>query len=204
MKRIILIMLAVIWLIPGAAFAHSKIEQASPAVDETVTASPAQISLSFNTDIEKLSTFKLLNAAGEQIATDEVVVDGKTMSGALPTALENGIYTVKWAIIGADSHAIEGDYSFTVNAPEAVASEQPASASPSPESSSTPDAAATESPALETASPAASAAASPAPTSDAATQTEGKASSSTTSVIIIVVVILLIAVIAAAVRRRNK
>ncbi|WP_099521237.1 copper resistance protein CopC [Paenibacillus sp. BIHB 4019] len=200
MKRIILIMLAVIWLIPGAAFAHSKIEQATPAVDETVTASPAQISLSFNTDIEKLSTFKLLNAAGEQVATDEVVVDGKTMSGAVPAALENGIYTVKWAIIGADGHAIEGDYSFTVNAPEAAASEQPASASPSPESSSTPDAAASESPALETASPAASAV----PATDTATQTEGKASSSTTSVIIIVVVILLIAVIAAAARRRKK
>ncbi|WP_338555318.1 copper resistance protein CopC [Paenibacillus sp. KS-LC4] len=199
MKRIILIMLAVIWLVPGAVFAHSKIEQATPAVDETVTASPAQISLSFNTDIEKLSTFKLLNAAGEQIATDEVTVDGKTMSGAVLAALENGIYTVKWAIIGADGHAIEGDYSFTVNAPEAAASEQPASASPSPESSSTPDAAVTESPALETASPAASAA----PTADAAAATEGK-DSATTSVIIIVVVILLIAVIAAAARRRKK
>lgn len=120
MKRILLICFAIIWLLPSAALAHSTLEDAVPAQDATVTASPERIELTFNTKIEKLSNFKLLDAGGQQLETEKAVVQGKKMSGAVIKPLSNGIYTVKWTIIGADGHSVEGSYSFTVNAPEAA------------------------------------------------------------------------------------
>jgi methionine-rich copper-binding protein CopC len=143
MKRILLICLAALWLVPGVALAHSKLETAVPAQDATVNVSPELIELTFNTKIEKLSNFKILNAAGEEMEKDKVEVSGVTMSGALPAALPNGIYTVKWTIIGADGHSVEGDYAFTVEAP--VVTEEP---SAEPEAT-------TEAP-VETAAPTAS------------------------------------------------
>lgn len=101
--------------------AHSTLEEAAPAQDSTVAVSPEQIELTFNTKIEKLSNFKLLNAAGEDMDKNKIEVDGMTMSSALPTVLPNGIYTVKWTIIGADGHSVEGSYAFTVDAPEVIA-----------------------------------------------------------------------------------
>ncbi|WP_169082707.1 copper resistance protein CopC [Paenibacillus sp. PL91] len=145
MKRILLICLAALWLVPGVALAHSKLETAVPAKDATVNVSPELIELTFNTKIEKLSNFKILNAAGEEMEKDKVEVSGMSMSGALPAELPNGIYTVKWTIIGADGHSVEGDYAFTVEAP--VVTEEPTAEpeataeapTPSPEASADAD-----------------------------------------------------------------
>jgi methionine-rich copper-binding protein CopC len=144
MKRILLICLAALWLVPGVAMAHSKLESAVPAQDSLIADSPERIELTFNTKIEKLSNFKLLNAAGEEMETERAEVNGETMSGAVPAVLPNGIYTVKWTIIGADGHSVEGNYAFTVDAPtpEPAAEPEPTaetpidspSPSPSPES----------------------------------------------------------------------
>lgn len=125
MKRILLICLAALWLLPSVALAHSKLENAVPAQDATITASPDRIELTFNTKIENLSNFKIVNAAGEEMEKDKVAVEGMTMSGTMPTPLTNGIYTVKWVIIGADGHSVEGDYSFTVEAPAATEETSP-------------------------------------------------------------------------------
>lgn len=145
MKRILLICLAAMWLVPGVSMAHSKLESSVPGQDASITASPERIELTFNTKIEKLSNFKVLNAAGEEMDTERAEVNGETMSGAVPSVLPNGIYTVKWTIIGADGHSVEGNYTFTVEAPapatEPAAEPEPtietptAFPSPSPEAS---------------------------------------------------------------------
>ncbi|RCW42569.1 copper resistance CopC family protein [Paenibacillus prosopidis] len=132
MKRILLICLAALWLVPGIAMAHSKLESAVPSQDVSIAASPERIELTFNTKIEKLSNFKVLNAAGEVMDTERAEVNGETMSGAIASVLPNGIYTVKWTIIGADGHSVEGNYTFTVNAPAPTDSPSP-SPSHSPE-----------------------------------------------------------------------
>jgi len=161
MKRILLIFLAALWLVPGVAMAHSKLESAVPARDATVAASPERIEMTFNTKIEKLSNFKILNAAGEEMEKEKVEVDGMTMTGSVPAVLPNGIYTVKWVIIGADGHSVEGDYTFTVEAP--VVTEQP---------TEEPTATATDAPA-ETAAPT--------PSPDASTNTDGGSSETSTN-----------------------
>jgi len=142
MKRALLILMALIWLLPSAALAHSTLQTALPAVDATVDVSPERIEMKFDTKIEKLSTFKLFNEAGEQVETGKAEVSSDTMTGTIPAALENGKYTVKWTIIGADSHAVEGEYAFTVDAP-VVATPTPA---PSEEPSNEPSEQPTEQP----------------------------------------------------------
>ncbi|MCR2804805.1 copper resistance CopC family protein [Paenibacillus soyae] len=145
MKRLMLILIAaMVCVFPATAMAHSKLESATPAVSSKVDASPQTIEMVFNTKIEKISNFKLFNEAGQEIETGDSNVNGDTMTGTVPTPLENGAYTVKWTIIGADSHAVEGEYSFTVEAPVAP-SEAPSQApsaeptvAPSPEASVTP------------------------------------------------------------------
>lgn len=148
MKRILLICLAALWLLPSVALAHSKLEEALPAQDATVTVLPERIELTYNTKIEKLSNFKLINAAGGEIEKDKVEVDGMKMTGGIPDTLPNGIYTVKWVIIGADGHSVEGDYAFTLDAPvvteapspEPTATAETATPSPSPSSETAPSA----------------------------------------------------------------
>lgn len=135
MKRILIICLALLWLLPGTALAHSKLTDAVPAQDAVIDASPEQIELTFNTKIEKLSNLKLFNAAGEQVETEKASVDGATMTGKIAAPLVNGEYTVKWTIIGADGHAIDGSYTFAVNAPEA---ETPTAEEPTPIPTETP------------------------------------------------------------------
>ncbi|MFD0962374.1 copper resistance protein CopC [Paenibacillus chungangensis] len=124
MKRLFLLIMVLMFVVPQAAMAHSKLTEAVPAVNAVIKESPTSIELRFNTKIEKLSTFKLFNEAGEQVEAEEIKVSGDTLKGTVPSSLNNGKYSVNWTIIGADGHAVEGDYSFTVDAPTTV-TEQP-------------------------------------------------------------------------------
>ncbi|WP_127494484.1 copper resistance CopC family protein [Paenibacillus glycanilyticus] len=146
MKRILFICLAALFLVPGIAMAHSKITVSTPANEETVTVSPAEISMTFNTNIEKLSQFKLLDESGNQVPTGDISVSKATMSGSVTEPLKNGAYTVKWTIIGADGHAVDGEYAFKVNAPEATPSKAPEAAATPADSSPSPSAEVTEAP----------------------------------------------------------
>jgi len=122
LKRVLLLIIACILLLPNTVMAHSKLQSSSPAADSIVNTVPAQIEMTFNTEIESISNFKLFNAAGEQIETGKASVSGSVMTGALPPDLANGQYTVKWTIIGADSHSVEGEFAFTIDAPVATTS----------------------------------------------------------------------------------
>ncbi|NIK74905.1 hypothetical protein FHS15_000003 [Paenibacillus castaneae] len=175
MKRILFIFLAALWLMPSVAMAHSKIELAVPAQDETLDASPQQIEMTFNTKIEKLSNFKLFNAAGEEMDTEKAEVNGATMSGKVLSELPNGIYTVKWTIIGADGHSVEGNYSFTVEAPIVEPTVEP---TPEPEATTTP---------IETTAP------SPEATADQGAATENTDNTNYTPTIIIGAIIVVAA-----------
>lgn len=184
MKRFFLICFTILWLIPGVASAHSKIDSSTPANDETVTISPATIEMSFNSTIEKISNFKLLNEAGEQVTTGKAVVDGNKMSGDIPENLANGKYTVEWTIIGADGHSIDGNYSFIVEAaaPAATAT---------PEATEAP--AASETPAEETA-PAAE---------ESGSDSDSSSRSSSTALIVIGAIIVIVAGIWIVRRRKS-
>lgn len=124
MKKIISLCIILMLVLPAQAFAHSKLTVSSPEKDAVVDLSPALIMMEFNTDIASLSTFVLENDQGETVPVEQINVEGPRLTGVPVNVLDNGLYNVKWTIIGADGHTVEGTYAFTVNAPELV--EEPA------------------------------------------------------------------------------
>lgn len=195
MKKILLLLLAALWLVPGVASAHSKLETAMPERDSTVAVSPQNIVLTYNTKIEDLSNLKLFNAAGEQVATDKAVVDGKSMTAAVKDALPNGVYTVKWTIIGADGHSVEGEYAFTLQA----------AAEPTVAPSEADEPAVTDAPTVAPATEP-TATVSPAPNTGASNGDDSGSTSggsgTTTAVIVIGAIIVIAAVVLLARRRK--
>ena len=111
-------------ILPGAAFAHSKLLSSSPAANATV-AKPTKLTLTFSeTFLGPLSGVDLVMTGMPGMSDHPpmpikgfkttVAPDGKTMVVTLPRALPAGSYDLKWHIVGADQHKMEGGYSFKV------------------------------------------------------------------------------------------
>ena len=84
--RKILFILTLLLLLPTTVFAHTGMESSSPKDKETVTAPLTEIVLTFNTNLEKLSTFTLLDVQGQK-GVDTIAVEGAVLKGALKTFL---------------------------------------------------------------------------------------------------------------------
>lgn len=109
-------------LLPGVAMAHSKLLSSSPAANATV-AKPTKLTLTFSetflapmsgVDLTMTGMPGMANHAPMPIKGFKTSVEGKTMTVTLPRALPAGSYDLKWHIVGADQHKMEGGYSFTV------------------------------------------------------------------------------------------
>lgn len=122
-KKIVMLLCLLLVLAPTQVFAHSTVTESSPAADATVDQSPEKITIAFNTTISSMSTFTVLNAEQVEQEVSNIAVNDHELSGDISAPLANGIYTVQYQIIGADGHAVEGNYQFTV---EAAAAETPA------------------------------------------------------------------------------
>ena len=107
---------------PATALAHPKLVSATPAAEATVS-KPNKLVLTFSEElVAPLSGVELTMTGMPGMANHkpmavkgfETKVSGKTMTVVLPRPLPAGTYDLKWHIIGADQHRIEGSYSFTV------------------------------------------------------------------------------------------
>ena len=123
--------LATIFL-AGPAFAHPKLDSASPAADVSVIASPQEIKLNFSEAIiAKFSGLELKDEGGRAVTTGNPVVDPKEpkqLVVPVSAPLAPGRYTVSWHAVSEDTHKVSGDYSFRViteGAPPQVKSEGP-------------------------------------------------------------------------------
>jgi methionine-rich copper-binding protein CopC len=123
MTRKFLTAIAVLTLaLPGVASAHTKLLSSSPAANATV-AKPTKVTLTFSeTFLAPMSGVDLVMTGMPGMANHEPMpikgfktsVEGKTMTLTLPRALPAGTYALKWHVVGADQHKMEGGYSFTV------------------------------------------------------------------------------------------
>lgn len=105
-------------LVAGAATAraHSFPEEETPSAGQTLSAPPAQVSIKFDAPIEHL--FAKLEVDGPDgkncdIGDLSFGHDAQTLAIKLG-ALAPGVYTVKWAVVGIDTHHTNGSYIFTV------------------------------------------------------------------------------------------
>jgi copper resistance protein C len=105
-------------LIATSASAHPTLKSANPPAEGTATAAPTEIRLSFSEAvISKFSSVELRDQSGMKIATGKVATDAKDekqLIVSLPAPLKAGTYTVKWTVVAADTHRVNGTYSFKV------------------------------------------------------------------------------------------
>jgi methionine-rich copper-binding protein CopC len=120
MLKRLLITLLLLMLLPTTAFAHSGLKSSTPNDKEMITKPINEIVMEFNTNIEKLSTFTLLDKNGQKINIDNMAVEGEKLTGTFKDPLPNGDYTVNWKIIGEDGHVIERSFTFIVKMSEVV------------------------------------------------------------------------------------
>ncbi|KMS52112.1 copper homeostasis periplasmic binding protein CopC [Sphingobium cupriresistens] len=108
--------------LPGVASAHSKLLSSTPAANATV-AKPTKLVLTFSeTFLAPMSGAELVMTGmpgmsdhpAMPIKGFKTAVEGKTMTLTFPRALPAGSYDLKWHIVGADQHKMEGGYSFKV------------------------------------------------------------------------------------------
>jgi copper resistance protein C len=116
------LIVAALWLAaPAAVMAHTGIAVSSPSDGEVIADELTLVEMTFTTTFEKaLSKATLSNEAGEEVPYAELFQGDKSMSMRFEEPLPTGAYTVDWKLLGADGHAVEGEYSFSVKLPEAA------------------------------------------------------------------------------------
>jgi methionine-rich copper-binding protein CopC len=101
---------------PIVAIAHSFPEKETPSAGQKVASPPSEVVIGFDAPIEKL--FAQLEVAGadgtnEAVGAPQISDDGRQLSVKVGS-LKPGDYTVKWAVVGIDTHHTEGSYTFSV------------------------------------------------------------------------------------------
>ncbi len=100
-----------------AAFAHAHLVRATPAAGGTVNAAPSEVTLRFSEKLEpKFSSVVVRDAAGKQVDKGESTVDkaDRMVIRVLLPPLEPGVYKVEWRAVSADTHKIDGNFTFKV------------------------------------------------------------------------------------------
>jgi methionine-rich copper-binding protein CopC len=99
------------------ASAHSFPESETPSAGQKVASAPSEVTVNFDAPIEKL--FAKLEVTGgaegknEAAGAPQVSADGRHLSVKV-ASLKPGEYTVKWAVVGVDTHHTEGSYTFSI------------------------------------------------------------------------------------------
>lgn len=116
-KKIISLAVIILMLVSNQVFAHTNLKDSTPKDGEIVLEPLQEITLSFETKIEQTSKFEVFNSKSESVNVENLTIEEDLMKGSFSQPLENGDYKVVWKIVGADGHIIDGEYSFTMNAP---------------------------------------------------------------------------------------
>jgi hypothetical protein len=111
LRRVLLLALA---FAPAAADAHAFLDQATPPVGSTLSASPPEVRLQFSEQLEpRFSRLAVVDAGGRDVTSGQTQISGVTMAVRL-RPLSSGTYEVRWHALSVDTHATEGSYRFTV------------------------------------------------------------------------------------------
>jgi copper transport protein len=104
------------------AFAHAQLLGTSPTNGAVLTSAPGQVVLTFGEAVQAPPTaIEIFSAGGQRVATGPVGHPAgrpDQVEAALPKSLE-GTYIVSWRVISADTHPVDGAFTFSVGAPSA-------------------------------------------------------------------------------------
>jgi copper transport protein len=111
--------LAAIFVIAAAApaWAHAILQSADPPQDGVTAQAPTQLTLTYNENVEvSFGAIRVYTCSGGRITTSaprHSPTSGHTVIVSVPK-LADGVYIVSWRVISADSHPVQGTYSFRV------------------------------------------------------------------------------------------
>ena len=124
------LLLAILFISPMLANAHSPLSSTSPLNGETLDVSPAEIVMEFKSPA-KLIKVELTKSKGKQVksflgglfggddgesvplSTSFLMSIDKRQVIPLPS-LEEGSYSLSWRAMGEDGHVIKGDLTFKI------------------------------------------------------------------------------------------
>jgi copper resistance protein C len=109
--------LMVLLALASPVFAHAFPDHASPAVGAIVAQAPAEVQIWFSEKLEPaFSRIEVLDAKGQRVDAGPSRLDAQDSSLLLVALkpLSPGVYKVVWHVVSADTHATEGDFTFTV------------------------------------------------------------------------------------------
>lgn len=112
MKKILIA--ALIGIFATSAGAHSPLDGTTPANEATVAEMPSEVRLDFKSEI-RLTRVTMTYADHPSVDLDLSGHDGFISDYSLPTEpMGNGSYVIAWRGLGADGHALNGSFYFTV------------------------------------------------------------------------------------------
>jgi methionine-rich copper-binding protein CopC len=114
---IVTVATAALSLWTSAAFAHAHLVRATPAEGGSVKEAPAEVTLKFNERLEPaFSSAVIRDAAGKQVDKTDAQVDkaDRTVVHVSLPPLQPGVYTVEWRVMSADTHKVNGSFTFRI------------------------------------------------------------------------------------------
>lgn len=109
------------------AGAHAELEEATPAIDSTISTMPQSISLTFGEELitlegEKINSLKLTDPSDVNISLSAPIIEGSKISAEIEQ-FENGAflpgkYEISYRVVSADGHPISGSIHFVLLASE--------------------------------------------------------------------------------------
>ncbi len=122
-----LLMLVAGWLLgglvlAGPAAAHAGLVATEPGESARLDSAPTEVTLTFTEGVSLGAGYaRVLTAGGERADTDDADVDGEVLTIPLRSDLGDGGYLVTYRVVSADSHPVQGAFSFVVGDGELVA-----------------------------------------------------------------------------------
>ena len=113
---------AVLLAAAPAALAHATLVSTTPGDGAVVIRPPTKVSATFNQPVATITnSLRVYTPGGQRADTGPVTHAGPdTIVVGLRTGLGRGTYTVGWSVVSADSHQVEGAFTFSIGAPSAT------------------------------------------------------------------------------------
>ena len=123
MKKLLVLVISLFFIAPASA--HTSLVSSTPESGAVLNEVPAEVRLKFNEDLllvdsKNPNRIEVINGIG-QVVSGMTVVEGPEIFTALDLSFEpSGEYSVKYRVVSADGHPVEGEYQFTVASTEVI------------------------------------------------------------------------------------
>ncbi|MEP6625980.1 MAG: copper resistance protein CopC [Acidimicrobiia bacterium] len=111
----VIVTFTVLFALAAPAFAHAVLEDSNPAVGASLNTAPKSVTLTFSEQVDVRSDgIRVFDSTGNTISTGtprHPNGNSDAVTVSLPT-LDKGLYTVAWQATSADSHPIQGAFTW--------------------------------------------------------------------------------------------